>query len=791
MVMDKTTLEMLEYDGVLQWLAEETHSEPGADRALGLLPELSAEQIKQSWAAISEAKSILDTSESPDLRDHLDLGFLLARLGPEGARLEPDELRLVGLEAETSTRVRQWFGTAEVEFPTLAPLAADLNDFSDFTSLLARTLGPDGEILDSASPRLAQLRLELGSTRSALTMKLSDLMRSEEFQPVLMDELITTRNERFVLPVRASAAGRRRGLVHDWSKSGQTAYLEPLETVEDNNRLAKIKLEERREIERILARVSAICRELTPALALAGTALTQIDVVMAQARLAVVWRAGRADHVPGAGLKFIAARHPLLERRLTAAGRAVVPLDLTVGPENPVTVISGTNTGGKTVALKTLGLVAVMALAGLPLPVSDGSHLDFPSKVVAVMGDRQDMSSDLSTFSGHIRALDGVLKTAEKGVLTVIDELGSGTDPSEGAALGLAVLEKLVGSGALVVAATHFHLIKSWAAVTPGVVSVSVNTSPSGTPVYGLSYGTPGFSGGLMMARRLGLAEDLVDRAESFLDDGHRRAVEILKRLDEERGALAAERQALFEARKLVQERERQRQDLFERERTSFNRQAREQAAAIKSQLTVNRREFEALKEELRKAAGEGNQSALVRLSLRRAEQEKELEAVKPNIIEPGPGRPASDLSEGASVFVQSLGRGGTIKYANPEKNEYTVETGGMTVKARREGLFEPPKKESRTNRSVVNLTLAPDEPQLSLNLLGHTVDEAQSIIDREIDRAIVGGRDRLTIIHGLGTGRLKQGIVSHLKKHPLVRSFASPANTPGGAGITEVELGS
>ncbi|MDR2442787.1 MAG: Smr/MutS family protein [Deltaproteobacteria bacterium] len=787
--MEQSTLEMLEFEGVLRWLAEETHSNPGADLAMSLRPNLDAEGVKESWAKINEARDLLATLESPDLRDHVDLTTLLSKAAPESARLDPDELRVFGLEAQTSTMVLAWFRGVKSDLPLLQAIVGDLFDFSELTGVLARTFGPDGEILDSASPRLAQLRLELTNARSALTLKLGDLMRSEEYKPVLMDELITTRNDRFVVPVRASAAGRRRGMVHDWSKSGQTAYLEPLETVEDNNRLAKIKLEERREIERILLKISQMCRELAPFFVKAGRALTIIDVIMAQARLAIIWRFSFVEHIIGAGLKFVQARHPLLERRLKATGRSMVPLDLVVTPKSPVTIVSGTNTGGKTVALKTLGLITVMALAGLPLPVADGSHMDFPIDVIAVMGDRQDMDSDLSTFSGHVKALGSVLDIAKEGVLVIIDELGSGTDPAEGAALGLAVLERLVISRAQVFAATHFHLIKSWAAVTDGVVSVSVNTSPTGQPVFGLSYGAPGFSGGLMMARRLGIAPEIIDRAESFLDDGHKRAIEILSRLDEERGALAAEREAMALTRQKAQESEEERREIFRREREAINREAREQAALIKSQLARNRREFEALKEELKAAVKAGRDSDIVRLNLKRSDQEKELETVKPKILDQRAGRPAKVISEGAQVFVESLGHNGIIKHINPEKDEYTVETCGLTVKVRRKDLSEPSASDKR--RSVVNVSLGPDEPALSLNLLGRTVDEAEDIIDREIDRAIVVGRDRLTIIHGLGTGRLKQGIISHLRRHPRVRAFSSPFNVPGGSGITEVELSS
>ena len=787
----EATLEALEFQSVLERLAEETASEPGSEAAREIQPDLTPERILASWALIGEVRAVLDTRDAPDLRDHLDLAELLARLAPEGARLDPAELALVGLEAQTSTLAKAWIREVSPEAPLLAEAASDLGDFSDLVRILSQTLGPDGEILDSASPRLARLRQELSSSRHALAARLSELMRSESFQPILMDELVTTRNDRFVLPVRASAAGKKRGLVHDWSKSGATAYLEPLETVEDNNRLAMIKREEGREIERILVKISADCREMAPDLIKAGASLTRLDVVLAEARLAREWRAWAPDYAPGEGISLLRARHPLLERRLRTSGRAMVPLDIELSPKKPLTVVSGMNTGGKTVALRTLGLLMVMALAGLPLPVAEGSRVDFPRDVITVMGDNQDMDSDLSTFSGHLKALGEVLGAAGPGTLVIIDELGSGTDPAEGAALGLAILERLRSSGALIIAATHFHLIKSWAALCDDVESVSVNASSGGRPVYGLSYGAPGYSGGLRTARLLGLDPVLVDRAESYLDDGHRRSIEILRRLDFERGALAAERADFQERLKALEREGAAREAEHRRKIEALNKLSAEQAAAVKSQLARNRREFDLLKNELKEAIKTGAKPDMVKLSLERARQDRELSAVKPALVASESGRPLSDVREGVAARVGSLGLEGVITAVNHDRGECTVDSGGLKVKVGLSDLLEPFKPaRQREGPAFHSIDLSDRGPGLSINLMGQTVDEAESVIDREIDRALLDGRDKLTIIHGLGTGRLKKGVWGHLKRHPQVKRFFSPDNLPGGAGVTEVELG-
>lgn len=774
----------------MDWLAELAHSEPGAQAAVALTPDLSPAQALENWALIGEARAALSLSESPDLRDHHDLTEILSSLGPEGARLNLDELKLVGEEAKTSALALGWLKGFSESSPKLSAIAAKLASFDEIVSAVARTIGPDGEILDGASPRLASLRQEISGARSALSLRLGELVRSEEYKPLLMDDLVTTRNDRFVIPVRASAAGRGRGLVHDWSNTGATAYLEPLETVEDNNRLAKLKREELREIDRILASLSALCREQAPLLRAAGQALTLLDLTLAEARLASQWRAWPPDYVPGQGFALVGARHPVLERRLQAEGRRMVSLDLNLRPDRPVLVISGVNAGGKTVALKTFGLVLAAAASGLVPPLAEGSVIDFPSDVLTVMGDGQDLSADLSTFSSHVKALGEVLEAAGPGILILVDELGSGTDPAEGAALGLAALERLLSSGALVMAATHFNLIKSWAALTDGVESVSVNAKTSGQPAYGLSYGAPGYSGGLVMARRLGLPSSLVDRAESLLDDGQRLTIELARKLDEERGKIQAEREEVAEAKGRMERLEAQMKEQSVRRTEEHNRLVSGLDKQIKSALANNRREQAALKDEVRKALAENRPVDPVAAALAWSKMEKELSQARPEYLKEKDLQPVDSVSVGDVVLVSSFNSQGLVKAVNRERDEYAVEIGGLTVKV---GLAElmKPQKEKKKEKSFPSLFLdvGPVEHVLTLNLVGQTVDEAETAIDKEIDRALISGQERLTIIHGVGSGRLRQGVINHLRRHRLVRSFFSPRDVPGGAGITEVEL--
>ena len=770
---------VLEFDAALAWLSEEAQSENGRLAALALTPDLKSGAVLESWALIAEGREILSRGAAPDLSEHLDLGPLLAPLKVEGAGLGPEELLAVAQEAACIQRARSALDPLADTAPGLAGLAAGLTPRPELLAAIERTVGPEGEILDTASPELARLRLSAAATRRGLTSRLTSLIHSEAFRPLVQDEVITTRSDRFVIPVRASAAGQNRGLVHDWSKTGATAFLEPLEVVEDNNKLAFLKRQEKAEIERLLRRLSEDCRQAAPALTASGRLLTRLDLILAQARLARSWSASVPEYRAGGGISLRAARHPLLMRRLGPKG--MTPLELVVESEKPVVIVSGLNTGGKTVALKTLGLNLLLAKAGLHLPVGEGSRLDLPDRILAVLGDAQDLSSDLSTFSGHVRALNLVLAEARPGLLVLLDEIGSGTDPAEGAALGLAVLESLRTSGALVWAATHYQLIKTWAALTPGVVSAAARATEAGQPLYGLAYGGPGFSGGLKMARRLGLPEDLVARAESYLDDGQRRAMELLARLDEERADLSRTREELAERNLALARAEAELRERTRGQAVEFQRRAETQNRAVTETLAAVRREFEELKAEMRAAA-----VFQARFSEKRAGLEGRLRSVRPR-AEPGED-PLTGVRAGDRVRVGVLGRAAVVQAVNQERGEAWVEAGGLNVKVRLSELF-PPETETRRPGSV-RVTVTPAESAgLELHLLGRTVDEALGEVEKELDRAALAGRKTLYIVHGFGTGRLRQGIRRYLERHPRVKSFERAAQGAGGDGVTVVTL--
>ncbi|MDR3154602.1 MAG: Smr/MutS family protein [Deltaproteobacteria bacterium] len=784
-----------EYRELLALLADEAASAPGAEAALGLSPSLDPEGIETSWKLIHEARVALLSAGSLELSAHLDLGPLLEKAAPEGSALAPEELLLLKEEALCCRAAKSHFRGLKEAAPGLWEMAEALATFPEFIEAMDRCLSPEGEILDTASPELSRIRSETMAARKAVTDRLVSLMRAEDFRHLVRDEIVTVRQDRFVIPVRASGAGKSRGLVHDWSKSGQTAYLEPLEAVEDNNRLAFLKKKEAAEIERILKKLSALSREAAGGLRASGAVLTRLDLILAQGRLSLAWNAQAPEYRPGEGLRLKGLRHPLLERRLAADGRKMTPLDFEIRPEAPTVVISGLNAGGKTVALKTLGLAVLLARTGLFVPCSPGSRLDFPERAMAVMGDNQDLESDLSTFSGHVRALRPVLRLAGPGTLVLLDELGGGTDPAEGQALALAVLEELQKSGAWIVAATHFHLVKTWATLTPGVIPAAVNSSADGSPSYGLSYGAPGFSGGLAMAGRLGLPARIIDKARGYLDDAHRRSLELLSRLDEARAEAAEAARRLDAERKSLKAEAEAARKAHDKEIARINRLHRESDQSLRSFLSRYRAAYDELKEEIRRKLTAGERVDPARPGMLKAEMGREAAKVRPPVVErPETILPPEDLKPGDRVLIRRLGSPGTVRSWNSAKGEGVVDSGKFMLKATLAELGRLPSsgKKPFAAGGFVHMDLAPP-PETgvpgSLMLVGRSVEEALEEIDREIDRAIVKGRGNLTIIHGRGTGRLKTGIADFLKKHPRVRGFVTPEKPPERGGVTEVTL--
>jgi DNA mismatch repair protein MutS2 len=782
-----------EYQEYLTYVASYTDSPPGANVAINLTPTLSPEEILASWELIEEARIVISEGGKPSLAGHLDLTPLLENLLIEGASLNPEELLLIKDEALSARNLKNFFKPFHEKAPLLYKDAFSIGDYDIFIETMDKSLSPEGEILETASDELSRIRFEISNSRRLIVEKLTNIMHSEEFKQIVRDDIVTVRKDRYVIPVRAGGTGKSRGLVHDWSQSGQTAYLEPLETMDDNNNLNYLKKKEQREIERIIKHLTTLGASIAHSLLMTSKILTKMDLYLAIGSLSHHWNTCAPLYRPNEGLELKGLRHPLLEKRLALEQRIMTPLDIIIEPNNPILVISGLNTGGKTVALKTLGLNLLIAKSGLFIHCKQNSSIDFPEKILCVMGDNQDLESDLSTFSGHLSALSEVLDKASPEVLILLDELGGGTDPQEGAALALAVMEYLLTTGAMALLATHFHLLKSWAALTPKVVSVSVNSSIEGTPSYGLSYGTPGLSGGLNMAEKLGLPKFIIDKAKGYLDENHLKSLELMKELENVKSSLAYEKAMVEKERFNLQKTLEENKTNFKKEIERLNLEAKKMAYSTKSSMQHYKQEFEKLKTEVKEAIAKGEKPNLIKINLVKAELEKNIRDSLPQQIPKEEILPIlKDINIGDRVFIIKLRKYGIIRSWNKERKEGTVESGHLSVKVTFDEIGQKieDKKDKSFPSNFINFTLSPDESQATgLSLLGHTVDEAVDVIDKEIDRAIIRGRKKLTIIHGSGTGKLKKGITDFLKTHPRVKDFKSPVTEPGGYGRTEVDL--
>jgi len=781
--MDEHTLKVLEFDRLLELAAEEALSEPGRDFCRQLRPVPDAMEAQRTWRLISEAVNLIEVVGRPPLENFPELSGILGNLRVEGVSLRPRELVLVGRAVRISRLVKSFVRTQADRAPLLWEMSEKLPVLSDLENNLERSLGPDGEVLDTASPELGRIRREMIGLRGEIQNHLTQFMRSPQTRPVLQDEIITRRGGRYVIPVRASSRRAVPGLVHDFSATGATAFVEPLEVVEDNNRLNLLRRQEKQEINRIFRSLSAMTAGVADQILQAARLLPIIDSLFARAALNRRQKASLPTLDPER-LDLRQARHPLLWARESETGRSTVPVDLIMSPEARVLVVSGINAGGKTVALKTLGLLIVMAQAGFHLPMAEGGRLPFFDRVMAVVGDQQDLQLDLSTFSGHVRRLGWVLAQADERSLVLLDELGTGTDPNEGAALALAVLEELRRKGAWVMTATHYHLLKAWAHLTEGASNVAVKTDSTGRPLFSLEYGAPGFSAGLAMARDLGLDPEVVSRAESYLDQGHKKMLALMARLEEERALLARQRvetetlqEELAATAAFASGAEKKRKENAEAEMELLRRR-------INEAISRAEREFKEINQQIKDQDHDRGRSIHKFHSIRNELRQQLRETRRPTGL-----RPVNSLNPGDRVYIRTLGREGQVKALAGTGGRVEVEVAGMKVQTDWTDLDRPePARSSGKPETRLILNTFSEAPR-ELNLLGLTVDEALPLVDKSIDQAQVGQVKSFSIIHGIGTGRLREAVRVFLGQDERVKSFNPGSRRSGGDGITVVEL--
>jgi DNA mismatch repair protein MutS2 len=790
------SLEVLEFEKVRRMLSRWTFSFPGRDLLGHLTPELDPAAILLSQQRISEWKRLELTGNAPGPAALEDLRPHLLRLRRSAEPLDGRELYAflpfldhLGALARLKRELSQHAGSS----PRLMEILAPVGDYAQLRARLACSVSPEGELLDSASPELGRIRQELLNSQQRAADLLEDLrVRVEQNRD---DSFVTLREGRYVLSVRAAARSVVPGLVHGRSHSGQSLLLEPLEAVEMNNRVAEARDEERQEVVRILHELTGHLREETESLSRSWSVAGLLDLVRAQALLALELRAEPPELNEEGYVRLVQARHPILAEAEAKGGVPVVPLSLELFPERPVLVISGPNMGGKTVALKTVGLLLLMARAGLHVPAADGTSLPLADDLFVDLGDEQSIEGDVSTFAGHLRNVKDLWEGAGPRSIVLLDELGGGTDPEEGSALAMALLEGMARRGTMTLATTHLTSVKFFVSEQPKMQNAAMEfDSVSMSPRFRLKLGEPGGSRAFEIARRILGRSDLLQAAEGYrspllvqMDQVLAQADGERRRLEEERKLLEAEREALRQA-----EVKKQKQAARLKERLEKIRTDRE--TALGRIYGETEQYLRGLRESLEAKAKEKPASVLP--EVRRAErelQEKSLAARRERRLPRGRRLRPEQALPGGSAWLPSVSA--VVRIERLEGGRAWVEWMGRRLEVPLANLEEVP-DEHKPAAPAVRLPLALDGPPegallRELDLRGCRAEEALEQLDRFLDRAALQRVRQVRIIHGKGTGALKREVEKALKVHPLVTSFRMGELAEGGWGVTVAELGS
>ena len=799
--MSRTALDVLEFDKLLELLRQRTTCAPGRRFVDALQPGMDHASITAEFALIREAREWLRAARELGFGGLADPQNWLERIEGPGMVLEAREFLDAATLLETAGWLRQQFREEETKFPLMAARAAALSEFKDLLAVIRRSVMPNGEISDDASPALRRIRVSMNQTRDAIQKTLKHILRTKNAEAG--EDYVTLRNDRFVIPLRAENRRSVPGVVHGASATGQTIFMEPLETVETNNQLVQLREDEAAEIVRILRELTERLQRVREPLVLASETIAELDSVFARARFAQEFDAAMPEFSEGSELRLEAARHPVLEDKLRKEGRAVVPMSLELGGEERVLVISGPNTGGKTVALKTTGIAALSAQSGIPV-AAQRAVLPFFDRVLVDIGDEQSIAADLSTFSAHMLNLKAMLEAATPESLVLVDEMGTGTAPEEGAALAVALLDEFRAKNCIVLATTHHDRLKTYASTTPGVVNAAVEFDDVNLrPTYRLMVGVPGGSSGIAIARRLGIAEPIIGRARSLMAPEALEAADLIAYLHRSRDELdgmqqqmTAERQALDEERKKL------RDEWVGRQKSRIG-ELEEKFAEMQKRFDENvARVVDAVKE--RELRGSVEKFARRKSQDVRGEARDELNAAVVQTISESQqdlGLPAAEkesltqaqLQPGTRIQVRGFSKPVVLRRIDGASAE--IEAGPLRMKVGIDEItsVEGPSTASTPRSAKGSITVraqASDEGTGGeINLIGCTVEEATERVDKFLDEAALANRSRVRIIHGHGTGALRKGLAQFLSKHPLVDTQSFETEERGGKAVTIVEL--
>lgn len=783
--MNNKTITRLEFHKVLQHLAEYVGSALGRERVDKLLPSTNLHTVLAWQQETTQAKELLRLEPMADFSGWYDIRSHILRLKRE-ALLSAEELLQVGVTLAASRRIKDFLQERQQSYPLLAEIALGLASISVIEKEILSAILPGGEIADNATPELYQIRRKLTSAQSRVRERLDAITRSPEKQKYLQEAIVTIRGDRYVVPVKQEYRGQVPGIIHDQSASGATLFIEPMPVVEANNEVRRLMAAEKEEITRILTRLSALAAGVVDELGYSVDALGHLDFVLAKAKYSSKLDAYQPEFSGQATLNLIQARHPLLTG-------SVVPVSVELGREFDTLIITGPNTGGKTVTLKTVGLMVMMAQAGLHIPVENGSQLGIFSQVFADIGDEQSIEQSLSTFSSHMRNIVNIVQQADDTSLVLLDELGSGTDPTEGAALAQAILEHLHNNGARTIATTHYSELKNFAYARPGVENASVEfNAETLQPTYRLLIGKPGRSNAFEIAARLGLDHYLVDRARDFLTEEQLAAAELMQKLEQTQQQTEKERQQAVQLREesqqlkerythLEQQLSTRKEEMLEKAREEAQkilRQTKQQAEDIIKELRANLAEQTAREREEAIKEARAKLTDLYDRSTRRKIKKSTAKFTPPK-----------DLREGDEVYLPQYNQTGQV--ISVGNKDVMVQAGILRLTVAKDQLQKvEPTKVSTGKSQYSNVAMEKARNiNTSLDMRGMTVDEGLQDMEKYLDDAYIAGLKQVNLIHGKGTGALRAAVQKALKGHPRVKKFRIGEIGEGGLGVTVVEL--
>ncbi|EGW37338.1 endonuclease MutS2 [Desulfosporosinus sp. OT] len=786
MGIEEKVLNKLDFPKVLSSLAEYCILPRAKELAVGLIPFIDWESVRLALQETEEGKNLLRGNPLFSVRGAKEIRPYIERC-LRGGVIHGEELLEIRDTLRVGRKIKLLLLELNEGFPGLWEIVLPIEPQKDLEDEISRCIAEDGKVADSASPELADLRRALNRLQNRIRESLEATLRNSAYQKMLQDPIITQRSDRYVLPIKQEYRTAFPGIVHDQSASGATLFIEPMPVVHLGNELREVILKEQREVMRILQMLSSQIEARVDAVAELHEALAKLDLVVAKAQLSVAMNAGAPELVKGQQMKLVQARHPLILGK-------VVPLSLELGIDFDTLVVTGPNTGGKTVALKVVGLMAAMTQSGLHIPAENDSRMGVFTQIFADIGDEQSVEQSLSTFSGHMKNIVEIIDRSDERSLVLLDEVGAGTDPTEGAALAMGILAELHERGCRTVSTTHYGALKTFAYETPRVKNASVEfDTETLRPTYRLLIGIPGKSNAFTIAGRLGLSEQVLEKANTFVTEREMQVADLIENLGETHREIELEKQKVKTGRQAVERQSKALEEksiLLDEEYELLLSMAKDEASELVRQA---RREADAIIEELKAALKKENKQqqdiekarqGFHRISARLDKGRK--------VQRPGSGLVADQIKLGQTVQMTKLRQKGQVIKLPNANGEVLVQAGIMKVMVPLVELKltnEEKKIRPKYSRDVNIGFQKAEEIRSEIDLRGMLVEEGTEVLDKYLDDAVLSGVGLIYVIHGKGTGAMRAGIQDFLRGHPHVRSFRLGEYGEGDSGVTVVEL--